>query len=97
MHQSNIISLAARYSLPAVSSLEGFAAAGGPMNYGTSIIDANGQLGVYTAQVLKGTNPADLPVAEPTKFQLVVNKKTANKLGLELPTSIILRADNVIE
>lgn len=97
MHQNDIIALAARYSLPTVSSLEGFAAAGGLMNYGTSIIDANRQLGVYTAQILKGTNPADLPVAEPTKFQLVVNKKTANKLGLELPTSIILRADDVIE
>lgn len=97
MHQTNILSLAARYSLPVVSSLEGFAAAGGLMNYGTSIVDANRQLGVYTAQVLKGTKPVDLPIMEPTKFQLVVNKKTANKLGLELPTSIILRADDVIE
>jgi putative ABC transport system substrate-binding protein len=97
MHQSNIISLAGRYSLPTVSSLEGFAAAGGLMNYGTSIVDANRQLGVYAAQILRGTKPDELPVMEPTKFQLVVNKKTANKLGLDVPTSILLRADDVIE
>jgi putative tryptophan/tyrosine transport system substrate-binding protein len=97
MHQPDIITLADRYSLPTVSSLEGFAAAGGLMNYGTSIVDANRQLGVYTAQVLRGTKPADLPIMEPTKFQLVVNKKTANKLGLDLPISILLRADEVIE
>jgi len=97
MHQPDIISLANRYSLPTVSSLEGFAAAGGLMNYGTSIVDANRQLGVYTAQVLKGAKPADLPIMEPTKFRLVVNKKTTNKLGLDLPISILLRADEVIE
>jgi putative tryptophan/tyrosine transport system substrate-binding protein len=97
MHQPNILALADHYSLPTVSSLEGFAAAGGLMNYGTSIIEANRQLGLYTGQILKGTRPADLPVMEPTKFQLVVNKKTANKLGLDVPTSILLRADGVIE
>jgi putative ABC transport system substrate-binding protein len=67
------------------------------MNYGTSIVDANRQLGLYTGQVLKGTKPADLPIMEPTKFQLVVNKRTANKLGLAVPISILLRADEVIE
>lgn len=97
MHQPDIITLAERYSLPTVSSLEGFAAAGGLMNYGTSIVDANRQLGVYTAEVLKGTKPADLPIMEPTKFRLVVNNKTAKKLGLDLPISILLRADEVIE
>ena len=81
MQTPRIIALAVRLKLPTVSSVEGFAAAGGLMNYGTSIVDANRQLGVYTGKVLKGTKPADLPVMQPTKFKLVINLKTASALG----------------
>jgi putative ABC transport system substrate-binding protein len=92
-----ILALAARFSLPTVSSAEGFAAAGGLMNYGTSIVDANHQLGIYTGQVLKGTKPADLPVMQPTKFKLVINLKTAKALGVDVPSTLLARADEVIE
>lgn len=97
MQRPRILALAARFALPTISSLEGFAAAGGLMDYGTSIADANCQLGNYTGQVLKGKKPADLPVMQSTRFKLVLNRKIAKALGLEIPTSILLRADEVIE
>lgn len=97
MQSPRIVTLANRYALPTVSSLEGFAAAGGLMNYGTSIIDANRQLGIYTGQVLKGTKPADLPVMQPTKFQMVINLKTAKTLGITIPLTLLAGADGVIE
>jgi len=92
-----IIALADRNALPIVSSIEGFAAVGGLMDYGTSITEANHQLGDYTGRVLMGTKPADLPVMESTRFKLVINTKVAKALGLDVPTSILLRADEVIE
>jgi putative ABC transport system substrate-binding protein len=97
MQHPRIIALADRYALPTISSLEGFAAAGGLLNYGTSITEANRQLGNYTGQVLKGTKPADLPVLQPTKFQLVINRRTAKTLGLAIPADLLATADEVIE
>ena len=89
--------LVARYAMLTISSWEGFAANGGLISYGTSIDEANRLVGVYTGRVLNGEKPADLPVQQSTKFQLVVNLKTAAALALTIPPSILARADEVIE
>jgi putative ABC transport system substrate-binding protein len=89
--------LAARYGMATISSWEGFAAEGGLISYGTSINEANRLVGVYTGRVLKGEKPADLPVQQSTRFQLIVNLKTAKALGLTIPPAILARADEVIE
>jgi putative ABC transport system substrate-binding protein len=95
--RQKIVSLAIRNKLPAVSQLREFAAAGALATYGTSITDANRQLGVYTAEVLRGTKPADLPVVLSTRFELTINLQTAKALGLTVPPTLIARADEVIE
>src|SRR5262249_3563558 len=82
VNSPSIAALAARYKMPTITSWEGFAAEGGLMSYGTSINEANRQLGVYTGRVLKGTKPADLPVIQSMKFDLVINLKTAQALGI---------------
>ena len=92
-----LAALAAQYKLPAVFPLRSFAEAGGLMSYGGSLIDAMHQVGIYTGRVLKGEKPADLPVHQATKIDLVVNLKAAKALGIEVPQNILARADEVIE
>jgi putative ABC transport system substrate-binding protein len=92
-----IISLAARYRLPAVYPDLFFVAAGGLISYGADPADQNRQAAGYVDRILKGEKPGDLPVQAPTKYELVINLKTAKALGLTIPPSLLTRADEVIE
>jgi putative tryptophan/tyrosine transport system substrate-binding protein len=96
-NQKRIVQLAAKNRLPAIYSQEEYANAGGLMSYGPNVVYQHYRAAIYVDKILKGARPADLPVEQPKKFELVINLKTAKEMGLTIPPNVLARADKVIK
>ena len=96
-NRQSIIALAARHRLPAIYPFRYFVASGGLISYGTEVLDTYRQAASYVDRILKGERPSDLPIQQPTKYELVINLKTAKALGLTVPNTLLVAADEVIE